>query len=172
MGLNLSENIRKNRRESNLSQETFAERLGVSFQTISKWERGECYPDIEMLPKIANFFGITIDALMGADQSQEKEYVKPTEGFAAKYTCMQPTVCYTTKGDNIYAMALKYPDETLTLQNIEQPTKNMKVTLLGCNKELKWNYNNDTKTLTIDTKTLKYSDLKSDAVWVFKLSNY
>lgn len=40
MGLNLSENIRKNRRESKLSQETFAERLGVSFQTISKWERG------------------------------------------------------------------------------------------------------------------------------------
>ena len=75
MGLNLSENIRKNRRESNLSQEAFAERLGVSFQTISKWERGECYPDIEMLPKIANFFGITIDALMGADQCQEKEYV-------------------------------------------------------------------------------------------------
>ena len=75
MGLNLSENIRKNRRESNLSQETFAERLGVSFQTISKWERGECYPDIEMLPKIANFFGTTIDALMGADQNQEKEYV-------------------------------------------------------------------------------------------------
>ena len=75
MVLNLSENIRRNRRESNLSQETFAERLGVSFQTISKWERGECYPDIEMLPKIANFFGITIDALMGADQNQEKEYV-------------------------------------------------------------------------------------------------
>ena len=75
MGLNLSENIRKNRRESNLSQETFAERLGVSFQTVSKWERGECYPDIEMLPKIANYFGITIDSLMGADQYQEKEYV-------------------------------------------------------------------------------------------------
>lgn len=76
MALNLSENIRKNRRESNLSQEAFAERLGVSFQTISKWERGECYPDIEMLPKIANFFGITIDALMGADLCQEKEYVE------------------------------------------------------------------------------------------------
>ena len=84
---------------------------------------------------------------------------------------MQPVVCYTTKGNNIYAMALKYPEETLILQNIEQPSKDMKVTLLGCSKELKWNYNNDTKTLTIDTKTLKYSDLKSDAVWVFKLSN-
>ena len=58
MVLNLSENIRRNRRESNLSQETFAERLGVSFQTISKWERGECYPDIEMLPKIANFLAL------------------------------------------------------------------------------------------------------------------
>ncbi|MBQ7319747.1 MAG: helix-turn-helix domain-containing protein [Clostridia bacterium] len=40
MELYISENIRKNRRESNLSQEVFAERMGVSFQTISKWERG------------------------------------------------------------------------------------------------------------------------------------
>ena len=40
MEIYLSENIRKRRRESNLSQEVFAERLGVSFQTISKWERG------------------------------------------------------------------------------------------------------------------------------------
>ena len=39
MKLNISENIRKNRRENNLSQEIFAERMGVSFQTISKWER-------------------------------------------------------------------------------------------------------------------------------------
>lgn len=76
MELYISENIRKNRCEINLSQGAFAERMGVSFQTISKWERGECYPDIEMLPKIANFFGITIDALMGADQCHEREYVE------------------------------------------------------------------------------------------------
>lgn len=85
MEINLAENIRKNRRENNLSQETFADRLGVSFQTISKWERGECYPDIEMLPKIANFFGITIDALMGANQCKEKEYVETLQEKLRRY---------------------------------------------------------------------------------------
>lgn len=55
MELYISENIRKNRRESNLSQEVFAERMGVSFQTISKWERGECYPDIECCLKLQIF---------------------------------------------------------------------------------------------------------------------
>lgn len=154
-----------NATESNAEE---AQKHNATKATI-KLKKGETYP-IKVLYKETNLEAVM--KLWWQSKSQEKEYVKPTEGFAAKYTCMQPTVCYTTKGDNIYAMALKYPDETLTLQNIEQPTKNMKVTLLGCNKELKWNYNNDTKTLTIDTKTLKYSDLKSDAVWVFKLSNY
>ena len=133
-----------------------------------KLKKSETYP-IKVLYKETNLEAVM--KLWWQSKSQEKEYVKPIEGFAARYTCMQPVVCYTTKGNNIYAMALKYPEETLTLQNIEQPSKDMKVTLLGCSKELKWNYNNDTKTLTIDTKTLKYSDLKSDAVWVFKLSN-
>lgn len=154
-----------NATESNAEE---AQKRNATKATI-KLKKGETYP-IKIIYKETNLEAVM--KLWWQSKSQEKEYVKPTEGFAAKYTCMQPTVCYTTKGDNIYAMALKYPDETLTLQNIEQPTKNMKVTLLGCNKELKWNYNNDTKTLTIDTKTLKYSDLKSDAVWVFKLSNY
>ena len=89
MKLNLAENIRKNRRENNLSQEMFAERLGVSFQTISKWERGECYPDIEMLPQIANFFGITIDALLGADQCKEHEYVAALQEDLRKYDMMR-----------------------------------------------------------------------------------
>lgn len=75
MALRIAENIRKYRRENNLSQEAFAERVGVSFQTVSKWERGECYPDIELLPIIANFFCITVDSLIGAESHREKEYV-------------------------------------------------------------------------------------------------
>ena len=89
MKLNLAENIRKNRREKNLSQETFAERLGVSFQTISKWERGECYPDIEMLPQIANFFGVTVDTLLGADQCREREDVAAIQDELRKYDALR-----------------------------------------------------------------------------------
>ena len=89
MKLNLAENIRKKRREVDLSQEAFAERLGVSFQTISKWERGECYPDIEMLPQIANFFGISVDTLLGADQCREREDVAAIQDELRKFDMLR-----------------------------------------------------------------------------------
>ena len=89
MKLNVAENIRKHRRGQSLSQEMFAERLGVSFQTVSKWERGECYPDIEVLPQIANFFGMTIDALLGADQCKEQEYVAAIQQELLRYDVMR-----------------------------------------------------------------------------------
>ena len=56
MTIYLSENIKRLRRENNLTQETLAEFLGVTFQSVSNWERGESYPDITILPEIASFF--------------------------------------------------------------------------------------------------------------------
>lgn len=76
MNLQLSANIRKHRRDMSLSQEQLAERLGVSFQTVSKWERGECMPDITLLPRIAGFFHITVDALLGVNMLKEEEEVE------------------------------------------------------------------------------------------------
>ncbi|MBQ8275331.1 MAG: helix-turn-helix transcriptional regulator, partial [Clostridia bacterium] len=49
MNLKIGENIRRYRREKSLSQEMLAERLGVSFQAVSKWERNETYPDVTLL---------------------------------------------------------------------------------------------------------------------------
>lgn len=122
MGLYLSENIKKNRRESNLSQEAFAERLGVSFQTISKWERGECYPDIEMLPQIANFFGISIDALMGADQCQEKEYVDALQEELRKCDIMRDEVTLVKKAEEGLR---KYPNNHLLMAWIVYGAQNI-----------------------------------------------
>ena len=76
MYLKIGENIKKYRRERELSQEMLAERLGVSFQAVSKWERNETYPDITMLPAIANFFGVSVDALLGTQEIYEKEEVE------------------------------------------------------------------------------------------------
>ena len=63
MKLSLGENIRNYRRKQDLTQEEFAECLGVSYQSVSRWENGTTYPDIELLPAISKLFGITVDEL-------------------------------------------------------------------------------------------------------------
>ena len=50
--------------------------LNISFQTISKWERGESYPDITMLPSLANYFEVTIDELIGMDEINSSEKIE------------------------------------------------------------------------------------------------
>lgn len=69
------ENIKKLRKEKELTQEALADFLGVSFQTISKWERGETYPDITTLPIISRFFNVSIDDLLGVNKSREEEKI-------------------------------------------------------------------------------------------------
>lgn len=74
MELKIGNRIKKLRRERNLTQEEMAAHLGVSFQSISKWERNEGYPDITLLPALARYFDITVDSLLGVDEiaAQEK----------------------------------------------------------------------------------------------------
>jgi transcriptional regulator with XRE-family HTH domain len=76
MQLNIGENIKRFRKERNITQEELSEILGVSFQSVSRWENGTCYPDLELLPTISNFFGITVDRLLGVNKVIEQENVK------------------------------------------------------------------------------------------------
>ena len=74
MNLNFSENFKQLRKEKGDTQEKIAEVLGVTGQTISRWELSICYPDLELLPSIANYFGVTVDALLSNDNcSKEKD---------------------------------------------------------------------------------------------------
>ena len=75
MKLNIGETIKRLRKEREITQEEFAEVLGVSCQSVSRWENDNCYPDIELIPTIAGFFGISTDRLMGVDETAEKEVV-------------------------------------------------------------------------------------------------
>ena len=59
-----SSQLQRLRKEHNVTQETLAAHLGVSPQAVSKWENGS-YPDGDLLPKIADFFGVSIDYLYG-----------------------------------------------------------------------------------------------------------
>lgn len=71
MELKIGANIRRLRMQHGLSQRALAERLNVSFQAISKWESGRNYPDIETIVRLSRLFGVTLDELTGADESDE-----------------------------------------------------------------------------------------------------
>ena len=60
----LGENIKRLRREKGITQEALADFLSVSFQSVSRWERGESYPDITLLPLLSRFFGVSAAEFM------------------------------------------------------------------------------------------------------------
>lgn len=65
----LGKRIVHHRKKLNLTQDQLAEKLGVTAQAVSKWENDQSCPDIAMLPKLAEIFGISIDELLGAEHS-------------------------------------------------------------------------------------------------------
>lgn len=71
--LNLGENLKRLRKERNLSQEQLAEMLNVSRQAISKWESNKTYPDIENLILLRNLFNVTLDDLIVNENKTEVE---------------------------------------------------------------------------------------------------
>ncbi len=73
MKLYLSRNIKKLRQSKAMTQEELAESLGVSFQSVSRWENGLSYPDIELIPEIAAFFEVSTDVLMGVEQATAEQ---------------------------------------------------------------------------------------------------
>ena len=70
----LAANILKYRKKSGLSQEELANKLGVTFQAVSKWENAKSAPDITFLPIMADIFGCYIDELFSRDVKKEIHY--------------------------------------------------------------------------------------------------
>lgn len=78
MTIYFSEIFKKLRKGRSLTQEQVAEVLSVSPQAVSRWETGATYPDIALLPSIAEFFETTVDALLGTGKARAKERI---DGF-------------------------------------------------------------------------------------------
>ena len=64
----LSQNIKKYRKRKRLSQVDLSEKLGVTPQTISNWEKGIREPSISALLELSRIFDITVDCLLGSDK--------------------------------------------------------------------------------------------------------
>lgn len=116
MQLSLGDKIRELRRRDGRTQENLAEALGVTSQAVSRWESGGSYPDVEIIPSIANYFGITIDELFGY-QSDREEKIKAILAKADEAFCKAGGVLGKDKGDftecvaMLRAAAEEFPNE-------------------------------------------------------------
>lgn len=72
MQLNIGTKIRELRRRDGRTQDNLAEALGVTAQAVSRWESGGSYPDMEIVPAIANYFHVSIDELFGYQDKREE----------------------------------------------------------------------------------------------------
>ena len=70
--IKLGERIKELRQRDGRTQDALAEELGVTAQAVSRWEKGICYPDMEVIPSIANYFNVSIDVLFGYDHERSK----------------------------------------------------------------------------------------------------
>ena len=84
MNNKFSENLKKIRKEHNLSQEQLADKLGVSRQSVSKWESNQAYPEMDKVLQICKMFNVNIDELMNQDINSVRE-TKQSKSNLNKY---------------------------------------------------------------------------------------
>ena len=76
--IHLGRVLSENRRRKGITQDELAEFIGVSKAAVSKWETENTYPDILLLPRLASYFDISIDELMGYEPQMDREEIRKT----------------------------------------------------------------------------------------------
>lgn len=88
-------NLLKLRKNAGLSQQALADRFHLSQQTIYKYENGHAEPDIETLKQLAIFFGVTVDYLIGQEDTNDDlqlDYTVDEKEIISKYRKLSPSV--------------------------------------------------------------------------------
>lgn len=75
MGKSIGNRISQFRKEKGYTQEEMAEKLGVTPQAVSKWENDISYPDILLLPKIAEMLGVSVDELLSGESKKDTNFL-------------------------------------------------------------------------------------------------
>ena len=96
--MNFSENLRRLRKAKDIKQEVLAEAMNVSRQTVSKWENGTAMPDFKKLNALAEYFGVTMDELLGFSDDKDNN-------------------------ENINDYTKEYINELITLENSQSSEK-------------------------------------------------
>ncbi len=112
MEIKITDKLKELRRIRGNTQEELASHLSISVQAVSKWERGEGFPDISLLPRIASFYDVSVDKLLGCDEIKRTEKVND---FLIK--CQQINNKGDTKGwlELCRSMMKEYPNDERVL---------------------------------------------------------
>jgi len=112
--MNIAANIARLRKERGMTQEALAEVIGVSAQTISKWENSATWPDVALLPVIADVFGVSIDALYGREMQQSLLPENAIDNVIEHVRCTFVGVCYHPELDG------KFEDQLAQYKKVMQ----------------------------------------------------
>lgn len=114
MELKIGNKIKLLRKKRQLTQEQLAEKIGVSFQAVSKWENNVALPDITLIPVLASFFGVSTDEILSYDSYEKDQEIMDYVNRAAEYRETNPK-----EGWKILQEGLKkYPDNDILLNNL------------------------------------------------------
>ena len=114
MNINLGNKIRQLRKAKNISQEVLAQYLGVSFQSVSKWENDTAMPDVTMIPAIASFFNVSTDELFDYNRMEREQKIMEICREAAEYRQSDPG-----KSEEMLRQGLKqFPGNDIILNNL------------------------------------------------------
>ena len=105
--MSLGSNLYQARKKAGLSQEGVAERLGVSRQTISKWETGETLPDIRQSKRLAVLYKLTLDELIDFDLDVQEVQ----EAIARTSDAVTDKIDWTSAWGKKYPILLTYPEK-------------------------------------------------------------
>ena len=94
--MTLNENIKQLRKSRNLSQVDLAKALGVTKQSISNWENNNIQPSIDMLIRLAHFFSVSTDFMLGLDQ---RKYIE-INGLTDQQLAHVTTIIDDIRGTN------------------------------------------------------------------------
>ena len=130
--MSLGNNLFEARKKSGLSQDKVAEKLGITRQTISKWETNETTPDIYQAKKLAKIYGLSLDELIDVDLDQKEieEVIKNTDEKK------EAKINWTSAWSKKYAVLATYQQEV----DIDMYARQIREMLTDL--QVKYHYNN------------------------------
>ncbi len=114
---NLGETIRRLRKLHDITQETLADAVGVTIPAVSKWERGECLPDVTLIVPIAAYFGITTDELLGVSEEVKRAKIQKWYDDYKPYVWLMTKETAQARFDGLLALMEEYPNDFELMNN-------------------------------------------------------